>query len=98
MNRAALSTLIAQLGGVPSVERMAILQEVLDALVDRIESLEVQVRSAKLQARPWQHYGLSAATQRREVKRMISATGGKSVTRTPVKKTKGSTSGVVKVR
>lgn len=53
MNRAALSTLIAQLGGVPSVERMAILQEVLDALVDRIEALEVQARSAKLQQRPF---------------------------------------------
>lgn len=51
MNRAALSTLIAQLGGVPSVERMAILQEILDALADRIESLERQVRSLRLQAR-----------------------------------------------
>lgn len=76
MNRAALSTLIGQLGCVPSVERMAILQEILDALADRIESLERQVRSVRLQARPFRNLGPA----------MISAAGGKSVNRTPVKR------------
>lgn len=53
MNRAALSTLIAQLGGVPSIERMAILQEALDEILDRIESLETTVRILRIQARPF---------------------------------------------
>lgn len=66
MNRAALSTMIAQLGmpKVPTLERMAILQEALDTLADRIESLERQVRSVRLQQRPFKMFSPSASTTR----------------------------------
>lgn len=51
--RAEISTMIGQLGGAPQFggetgERQAILQEILDEILDRQDKLEREVRSLKL--------------------------------------------------
>lgn len=55
----------------PTPETLTQIVEVMEALLDRIESLERQVRSVRLQLRPFKN---------------LSAAGGKSVNRTPVKR------------